>query len=107
MPSPLLKQYLSIKEMYKDAIVLFRCGDFYEVFGQDAQVVSNVLGTTLTQSAQNDSETKFLTGFPFSLLDSYLPALVNAGHRVAVCEQLQDPKQCSFPRRSVVDVIEG
>lgn len=88
--SALIDQYKAIKAKYPDAILLFRVGDFYETLGEDAKVVSQRLGIILTQSS-ND-ELKEMAGFPFHSLDSHLRTLVKAGHRVAICDQLEDPK---------------
>ena len=89
--TPLMAQYNSIKAKYPDAILLFRVGDFYETFGQDAIKTSKILGIVLTSRANGSSNTE-LAGFPHHSLDSYLPKLVRAGMRVAICDQLEDPK---------------
>ena len=100
--STLLDQYKSIKAKYPDAILLFRVGDFYETFGDDAKVVSYHLGLTLTQSS--DEELKATAGFPFYALDNHLRKLVKAGYRVAICEQLEDPKNTKGTvKRGVTD----
>jgi len=88
--SALVEQYKAIKAKYPDAILLFRVGDFYEAFGEDAKVVSQHLGIILTQAG--NGELKENTSFPFHALDCHLPKLVKAGHRVAICEQLEKPK---------------
>ena len=90
--SPLSKQYAEMKKKHPDAVILFRCGDFYETFAEDAQTASEVLGITLTTRANGKDRRIFLAGFPHHALDSYLPKLVRAGHRVAICEQLEEPK---------------
>jgi ParB/RepB/Spo0J family partition protein len=90
--TPLMKQYNTIKAKYPDAILLFRVGDFYETFGEDAVIASKVLGTTLTTRTEGMVKGVPLTGFPFSSMETYLPKLVKAGHRVAICDQLEDPK---------------
>ena len=88
--TPLMKQYNSIKSKHPDALLLFRVGDFYETFGKDAITASNVLGITLT--ARNNGSSKIeLAGFPHHSIGTYLPKLVKAGHRVAVCDQLEQP----------------
>src|SRR5690606_16033852 len=90
--TPLMKQYYSIKAKYPDAILLFRVGDFYETFGEDAIKASKVLGIVLTKRANGSAAYIELAGFPHHSVDAYLPKLVRAGYRVAVCEQLEDPK---------------
>lgn len=94
--SPMLKQFLDLKKRHPDAILLFRCGDFYETYMQDAEKSSKALGITLTKSSKSkDTEGKPLSmaGFPFHALDTYLPKLIRAGHRVAICDQLEAPRQ--------------
>ena len=88
--SPLLKQYKDMKKKHPDAILLFRIGDFYEVFEEDAKITSDILGITLTTRAHRNNKT-LLAGFPHHALDTYLPKLVRAGHRVAICEQVETP----------------
>ena len=90
--TPLMKQYYSIKDKHPDAILLFRVGDFYETFSEDAVKASSILGITLTKRANGAASFVELAGFPFHALDTYLPKLVRAGQRVAICEQLEDPK---------------
>ena len=90
--TPLMKQYMEMKKKHPDAILLFRVGDFYEIFGEDAITASDVLGITLTRRANGKKGYIELAGFPHHALDTYLPKLVRAGHRVAVCEQLEEPK---------------
>ena len=85
--TPMLKQYLELKKKHPDAIILYRVGDFYETFCDDAKEAHDILGITLTARAGNP-----LAGFPYHALDTYLPRLVRAGKRVAICEQLEDPK---------------
>lgn len=92
METPLMKRFLEMKQKHLDAILLFRVGDFYECFAQDAIDASNILGITLTRRATDNKNAVELTGFPHHALDSYLPKLVRAGRRVAICEQLEDPK---------------
>ena len=90
--TPLMQQYNAIKVKYPDAMLLFRVGDFYETFGEDAKKAAEVLGIILTKrGAGSDSETA-LAGFPHHSLNTYLPKLVKAGMRVAICDQLEDPK---------------
>lgn len=88
----LMKQYKEMKKKHPDAILLFRVGDFYELFGEDAVIASDVLGITLTRRANGKKNSIELAGFPHHALDTYLPKLVRAGHRVAICEQLEEPK---------------
>lgn len=103
--TPLMEQYNAMKAKYGDAVMLFRVGDFYETFGQDAIIASNVLGITLTARNNGGSNTE-LAGFPFHALDTYLPKLVKAGHRVAVCDQLEKPnKMNKIVKRGVTEVV--
>jgi len=104
--TPLMRQYYEIKEKHPDALLLFRVGDFYETFHEDAVKASNILGIILTKrGAGSNSETK-LAGFPYHSLNTYLHKLVKAGERVAICEQLEDPKQTkTIVKRGVTDVI--
>lgn len=90
--TPLMRQYFEMKKKHPDAILLFRVGDFYELFGEDAQDASKILGITLTSRANGKADRIYLAGFPHHALDTYLPKLVRAGRRVAICEQLEDPK---------------
>ena len=91
----LMQQYEEMKKKYPDAILLFRIGDFYEMFGKDAVEVSEVLGITLTRRMNGKADPIELTGFPHHYLDTNLPKLVRAGKRVAICEQLEDSKKLS------------
>lgn len=104
--TPLNRQYRQIKEKYPDTVLLFRLGDFYETFGNDAIITAAACGITLTKRNNgSDGETP-LAGFPHHQLDNYLPKLVRAGHKVAVCEQLEDPKKAKgIVRRGVVEVV--
>ena len=102
---PLLKQYQEMKKKHPDAILLFRVGDFYEIFGEDAVQASEILGITLTRR-QNGIDSRIeLAGFPHHALDVYLPKLVRAGKRVAICEQLEDPKLTKTTRQKVVETV--
>lgn len=102
--TPLMKQYMRIKGQYPDALLLFRVGDFYETFLQDAVTTAAVLGITLTKRNNGTSDIE-LAGFPFHALDNYLPKLVRAGHRVAICDQLEDPKLAkTIVKRGVTEV---
>ena len=87
-----MKQYYSIKKKHPETILLFRIGDFYETFENDAVVAAEVLGIVLTKRANGAASYVALAGFPHHSLQTYLPKLVKAGHRVAICEQLEDPK---------------
>jgi DNA mismatch repair protein MutS len=104
--TPLMKQYNAIKTKYPDAMLLFRVGDFYETFGEDAKKAARVLGITLTKrGAGSDSETA-LAGFPHHSLNTYLPKLVKAGMRVAICDQLEDPKMTkTIVKRGVTELV--
>ncbi len=104
--TPLMKQYYAIKTKYPDAILLFRVGDFYETFGEDAIHASKVLGIVLTKRANGSATFIELAGFPYHSLDSYLPKLVRAGYRVAICEQLEDPKMTkTIVKRGVTELV--
>ncbi len=102
---PLLKQYQELKKKHPDAILLFRVGDFYEIFGKDAIEASEILGITLTRRMNGLDNRIELAGFPHHALDTYLPKLVRAGKRVAICEQLEDPKLKKTPRQKVVETV--
>jgi DNA mismatch repair protein MutS len=104
--TPLMKQYYSIKGKHPDAILLFRVGDFYETFGEDAIQTSRILGITLTRRANGSASFVELAGFPYHALDTYLPRLVRAGQRVAICEQLEDPKTVkTVVKRGITELI--
>lgn len=104
--TPLMEQYLSIKADYADMVLLYRMGDFYETFYEDAKTISRVLGIALTKRAHGKSADVPLAGFPHHALDAHLPRLVQAGHRVAICEQVEDPKQAkTIVKREVVEVV--
>ena len=104
--TPLMKQYYSIKRKHPDAILLFRVGDFYETFGSDAIKSSEILGITLTRRANGSAQFVELAGFPFHALDTYLPKLVRAGQRVAICEQLEDPKMTKkIVKRGITELV--
>lgn len=104
--TPLMKQYYDIKAKHPDAILLFRAGDFYETFGSDAITASGILGITLTKRANGSAATVELAGFPYHALDVYLPKLVRAGQRVAICEQLEDPKKAKgIVKRGVTELV--
>jgi DNA mismatch repair protein MutS len=103
--TPLMQQYNKIKAKYPEALLLFRVGDFYETFGQDAITAANILGIVLT--ARNNGGSKLeLAGFPHHSLETYLPKLVRAGQRVAICDQLEDPKQTkNIVKRGVTELV--
>jgi DNA mismatch repair protein MutS len=104
--TPLMKQYNDIKAKYPDAILLFRVGDFYETFGEDAIKASKILGITLTKRANGQATFIELAGFPHHSVDTYLPKLVRAGYRVAICDQLEDPKLTkSIVKRGVTELV--
>ncbi len=104
--TPLMQQYYRIKQQYPDAVLLFRVGDFYETFGEDAVRTSKALGIVLTKRGNGSEAETALAGFPHHALDTYLPKLVRAGMRVAVCEQLEDPKKAKkIVKRGVTEVI--
>ena len=101
-----MKQYYSIKAVHPDAILLFRVGDFYETFGDDAIKASGILGITLTRRANGSATYVELAGFPYHAVDTYLPKLVRAGERVAICEQLEDPKLVKgLVKRGVIELV--
>jgi DNA mismatch repair protein MutS len=104
--TPLMQQHNAIKARYPDAILLFRVGDFYETFGDDAVKTSTVLGITLTKRNNGDDKSSQLAGFPHHALDTYLHKLVKAGYRVAICDQLEDPKQAKgIVKRGVTELV--
>lgn len=104
--TPLMKQYMVMKEKHPDAILLFRVGDFYETFSDDAIASSEILGITLTRRANGAAQFVELAGFPHHALDTYLPKLVRAGKRVAICEQLEDPKTTKkLVKRGITELV--
>lgn len=104
--TPLMSQYVEMKKKHPDAILLFRVGDFYETFSEDAIAASEILGITLTRRANGKAAYVELAGFPHHALDSYLPRLVRAGKRVAICEQLEDPKLTKkLVKRGITELI--
>ncbi|MDX1670773.1 MAG: DNA mismatch repair protein MutS, partial [Balneolaceae bacterium] len=100
--TPLMQQYHEIKDKHPGAVLLFRVGDFYETFADDAELVSRELGITLTKRNNGRDQTP-LAGFPYHALDTYLPKLVKKGHRVAICEQVEDPSEAKKAGRKVVE----
>ncbi|MBI89177.1 MAG: DNA mismatch repair protein MutS [Candidatus Marinimicrobia bacterium] len=104
--TPVMRQFFEIKNKYKDTLVLFRMGDFYETFCNDAIITSKVLGIVLTKRANGKAANVDLAGFPYHALDNYLPKLVKSGHRVAICEQVEDPKLSKgIVKREVVEIV--
>ena len=104
--TPLMKQYQEMKQKHPDAVLLFRVGDFYETFSDDAVICSEILGITLTRRANGPAERIELAGFPHHALDTYLPKLERAGKRVAICEQIQSPLiQKKMGKSAVTELI--
>ena len=104
--TPLMRQYLDIKAKHQDEILFFRMGDFYELFYDDAKIASEVLGLTLTSRAHGKSSDVPLAGFPYHALDTYLSKMVKAGYRVAICEQVEDPKQAkTIVKRAITEIV--
>lgn len=104
--TPMMKQYIEIKTKHPDAILLFRVGDFYETFSDDAVVAAEILGITLTRRANGTAQFVELAGFPHHALDTYLPKLVRAGKRVAICDQLEDPKMTKkLVKRGITELV--
>ncbi|HEY5571335.1 MAG TPA: DNA mismatch repair protein MutS, partial [Bacteroidales bacterium] len=102
----MMRQFLDIKQKYPDALLLFRCGDFYETYSQDAVVAADLLGITLTKRANGQGKYVEMAGFPHHALDTYLPKIVRAGRRVAICDQLEDPKLTKkLVRRGVTELV--
>ena len=104
--TPMMKQFLDLKAQNPDAVMLFRCGDFYETYSTDAIVASEILGITLTKRANGKGKTVEMAGFPHHALDTYLPKLVRAGKRVAICDQLEDPKMTKkLVKRGITELV--
>ena len=103
--TPLMQQYQEMKKKHPDAVLIFRVGDFYEIFGEDAVKASEILGITLTRRANGSDKYIELAGFPHHALDTYLPKLVRAGQRVAICEQLEDPKLTKTAKQKAVEIV--
>ncbi|WP_300728077.1 DNA mismatch repair protein MutS [uncultured Bacteroides sp.] len=102
----MMKQYFDLKAKHPDAIMLFRCGDFYETYSEDAVTASEILGITLTRRANGQSKTVEMAGFPHHALDTYLPKLIRAGRRVAICDQLEDPKTTKkLVKRGITELV--
>ena len=106
METPMMKQFMAMKAKHPDAILLFRVGDFYETYSQDAIVASEILGITLTRRANGAARSLEMAGFPHHALDTYLPKLVRAGKRVAICDQLEDPKLTKkLVKRGITELV--
>ena len=104
--TPMMKQFLDLKAKHPDAVMLFRCGDFYETYSTDAIVASEILGITLTKRANGKEKTIEMAGFPYHALDTYLPKLIRAGKRVAICDQLEDPKLTKkLVKRGITELV--
>lgn len=104
--TPMMKQYFELKSKHPDAIMLFRCGDFYETYSEDAVIASEILGITLTKRANGQNKTVEMAGFPHHALDTYLPKLIRAGKRVAICDQLEDPKTTKkLVKRGITELV--
>lgn len=104
--TPMMKQFLDLKAKHPDAVMLFRCGDFYETYSTDAVVAAEILGITLTKRANGKGKTIEMAGFPHHALDTYLPKLVRAGKRVAICDQLEDPKLTKkLVKRGITELV--
>lgn len=104
--TPMMQQFYDIKNQYPDAVLLFRCGDFYETYAKDASLASEILGITLTKRSNKNADSVEMAGFPHHALDTYLPKLVRAGLRVAICDQLEDPKTAKgLVKRGVTELV--
>ena len=104
--TPMMKQFLDLKAKHPDAVMLFRCGDFYETYSTDAVIASEILGITLTKRSNGKDKKLEMAGFPFHALDTYLPKLVRAGKRVAICDQLEDPKTTKkLVKRGITELV--
>ena len=104
--TPMMKQFLGLKEKHPDAVMLFRCGDFYETYSTDAIIATEILGITLTKRANGKGKTIEMAGFPHHALDTYLPKLIRAGKRVAICDQLEDPKLTKkLVKRGITELV--
>ena len=103
-PTPILKQFQELKAKHPEAVLLFRCGDFYESYMEDAEICAQVLGITLTKRS---SDKVSMASFPYHALDTYLPKLIRAGKRVAICDQIEDPKAKTLVKRGITDLVSG
>lgn len=99
--SPIMRQYHDLKQKHPDALLLFRCGEFYETYYDDATEASRILGITMTKHQKGYA----LAGFPFYALDVFLPKLIRAGKRVAICDQLEDPRQKKLVKRGYSEMV--
>lgn len=105
--TPIMKQFYDLKSKHPDAILLFRCGDFYEAYDDDAKVASEVLGITLTKRTSSPKGEGYMAGFPYHAIDTYLPKLIRAGRRVAICDQLEDPKSLEKKeKKSITELVQ-
>lgn len=98
--TPMMKQFKDLKKKHPDALLLFRCGDFYETYGDDAKDISNILAITLTRRTG-----LAMAGFPYHALDCYLPKFIRAGRRVAICDQIEDPKSTKRVKRGITELV--
>lgn len=104
--TPMMKQFFELKAKHPDAVMLFRCGDFYETYSEDAVNAASILGITLTKRANGKGKTIEMAGFPHHALDTYLPKLIRAGKRVAICDQLEDPKLTKkLVKRGITELV--
>lgn len=103
-PTPILKQFQELKAKHPEAVLLFRCGDFYESYMEDAEICAQVLGITLTKRS---SDKVSMAGFPYHALDTYLPKLIRAGKRVAICDKIENPKSKTLVKQGITDLVSG
>ncbi|MEG0456097.1 MAG: DNA mismatch repair protein MutS, partial [Bacteroides sp.] len=104
--TPMMKQFIELKAKHPDAVMLFRCGDFYETYSTDAIIAAEILGITQTKRANGKGKTIEMAGFPHHALDTYLPKLIRAGKRVAICDQLEDPKLTKkLVKRGITELV--
>ena len=104
--TPMMKQFYDLKAKHPEALLLFRCGDFYETYAKDAVEASRILGITLTRRNNGASMGDEMAGFPHHALDTYLPKLIRAGRRVAICDQLEDPKLTKkLVKRGITELV--
>ena len=104
--TPMMKQFFDLKAKHPDAVLLFRCGDFYETYCEDAVIASRILGITLTKRNNGYNKGDEMAGFPHHALDTYLPKLIRAGRRVAICDQLEDPKLTKkLVKRGITELV--
>ena len=101
-PSPIIKQFDELKAKHPEAVLLFRCGDFYESYREDAEVLAQVLGITLTKRS---CDKLAMAGFPYHALDTYLPKLIRAGKRVAICDQIEQPASKNLVKRGITELV--